>query len=64
MEVLQEPLLEALKIYSRKRRPSAQLLFPRALMKITDLRNISAKGAKKILLEKELLEIFGSRDHL
>ncbi|XP_077382201.1 retinoic acid receptor beta-like isoform X2 [Festucalex cinctus] len=44
VEVLQEPLLEALKIYSRKRRPSAQLLFPRALMKITDLRSISAQG--------------------
>lgn len=44
MEVLQEPLLEALKIYSRKRRPSMPLMFPKALMKITDLRTISAKG--------------------
>lgn len=44
MEVLQEPLLEALKIYSRKRRPSMPLMFPKALMKITDLRSISAKG--------------------
>ncbi|XP_062421664.1 retinoic acid receptor beta-like isoform X2 [Pungitius pungitius] len=44
VEVLQEPLLEALKIYSRKRRPSMPMMFPRALMKITDLRSISAKG--------------------
>lgn len=44
VEVLQEPLLEALKIYSRKRRPSMPLVFPKALMKITDLRSISAKG--------------------
>ncbi|MEQ2214913.1 hypothetical protein XENOCAPTIV_023768 [Xenoophorus captivus] len=44
VEVLQEPLLEALKIYSRKRRPSMPLMFPKALMKITDLRSISAKG--------------------
>lgn len=47
MEVLQEPLLEALKVYSRKRRPSMPLMFPRALMKITDLRTISAKGMKQ-----------------
>lgn len=46
VEVLQEPLLEALKIYSRKRRPSMPLMFPKALMKITDLRSISAKGQK------------------
>ncbi|KAM9805280.1 retinoic acid receptor beta-like [Syngnathus typhle] len=52
VEVLQEPLLEALKIYSRKRRPSAQLLFPRALMKITDLRSISAKGAERVVTLK------------
>lgn len=47
VEVLQEPLLEALKVYSRKRRPSMPLMFPRALMKITDLRTISAKGMKR-----------------
>lgn len=44
VEILQEPLLEALKIYSRKRRPSMPLMFPKVLMKITDLRSISAKG--------------------
>lgn len=49
MEVLQEPLLEALKIYSRKRRPSMPLMFPKALMKITDLRSISAKGQQPLL---------------
>lgn len=48
VEVLQEPLLEALKVYSRKRRPSMPLMFPRALMKITDLRTISAKGMMNI----------------
>ncbi|XP_019734216.1 retinoic acid receptor beta-like isoform X3 [Hippocampus comes] len=58
VEVLQEPLLEALKIYSRKRRPSAQLLFPRALMKITDLRSISAKGAERVVTLK--MEIPGA----
>lgn len=44
MDQLQEPLLEALKIYVRKRRPSMPHMFPKTLMKITDLRSISAKG--------------------
>ncbi|KAM8735077.1 retinoic acid receptor beta-like isoform 1-T1 [Acanthopagrus schlegelii] len=52
VEVLQEPLLEALKIYSRKRRPSMPLMFPKALMKITDLRSISAKGAERVVTLK------------
>uniref|UniRef100_A0A3Q4AG97 Retinoic acid receptor beta n=1 Tax=Mola mola TaxID=94237 RepID=A0A3Q4AG97_MOLML len=52
VEVLQEPLLEALKIYSRKRRPSRPLMFPKALMKITDLRSISAKGAERVVTLK------------
>lgn len=51
VEVLQEPLLEALKIYSRKRRPSMPLMFPKALMKITDLRSISAKGQEAMPCE-------------
>lgn len=42
--MLQEPLLEALKVYVRKRRPSRPHMFPKMLMKITDLRSISAKG--------------------
>lgn len=48
VDQLQEPLLEALKIYVRKRRPSKPHMFPKTLMKITDLRSISAKGGKKI----------------
>lgn len=44
MDKLQEPLLEALKIYVRKRRPNKPHMFPKMLMKITDLRSISAKG--------------------
>uniref|UniRef100_A0A3P9MYC3 Retinoic acid receptor beta n=1 Tax=Poecilia reticulata TaxID=8081 RepID=A0A3P9MYC3_POERE len=58
VEVLQEPLLEALKIYSRRRRPSMPLMFPKALMKITDLRSISAKGAERVVTLK--MEIPGS----
>jgi len=46
IDQLQEPLLEALKIYVRKRRPSKPHMFPKTLMKITDLRSISAKGKK------------------
>lgn len=44
VDILQEPLLEALKIYVRKRRPHKPHMFPKMLMKITDLRSISAKG--------------------
>lgn len=47
MDVLQEPLLEALKIYVRRRRPHKPHMFPKMLMKITDLRSISAKGMCK-----------------
>lgn len=45
VDILQEPLLEALKIYVRKRRPHKPHMFPKMLMKITDLRSISAKGS-------------------
>ncbi|XP_047199668.1 retinoic acid receptor alpha-A-like [Hippoglossus stenolepis] len=44
VDVLQEPLLEALKIYVRRRRPDKPCMFPKILMKITDLRSISVKG--------------------
>lgn len=44
VDKLQEPLLEALKIYARRRRPNKPYMFPRMLMKITDLRGISTKG--------------------
>lgn len=50
VDQLQEPLLEALKIYVRKRRPSKPHMFPKTLMKITDLRSISAKGREDINL--------------
>lgn len=44
VDKLQEPLLEALKIYTRRRRPNKPHMFPRMLMKVTDLRGISTKG--------------------
>ncbi|XP_032183622.1 retinoic acid receptor beta isoform X1 [Lutra lutra] len=58
VDKLQEPLLEALKIYIRKRRPSKPHMFPKILMKITDLRSISAKGAERVITLK--MEIPGS----
>ncbi|XP_037402392.1 retinoic acid receptor beta isoform X1 [Pygocentrus nattereri] len=58
VDKLQEPLLEALKIYVRKRRPSKPHMFPKTLMKITDLRSISAKGAERVISLK--MEIPGS----
>ncbi|XP_051519187.1 retinoic acid receptor beta-like isoform X2 [Myxocyprinus asiaticus] len=58
VDQLQEPLLEALKIYVRKRRPSKPHMFPKTLMKITDLRSISAKGAERVITLK--MEIPGS----
>ncbi|KAF3699606.1 Retinoic acid receptor alpha-B [Channa argus] len=58
VDILQEPLLEALKIYVRKRRPDKPCLFPKILMKITDLRSISVKGAERVITLK--MEIPGS----
>ncbi|KAK3559705.1 hypothetical protein QTP86_017687 [Hemibagrus guttatus] len=58
VDVLQEPLLEALKLYVRKRRPHKPHMFPKMLMKITDLRSISAKGAERVITLK--MEIPGS----
>lgn len=57
VDQLQEPLLEALKIYVRKRRPSKPHMFPKTLMKITDLRSISAKGGKNIPYQITLTKI-------
>ena len=56
VDKLQEPLLEALKIYARRRRPNKPHMFPRMLMKITDLRGISTKGEyeREWLLHKRL----------
>uniref|UniRef100_A0A674GR47 Retinoic acid receptor beta n=1 Tax=Taeniopygia guttata TaxID=59729 RepID=A0A674GR47_TAEGU len=53
VDKLQEPLLEALKIYIRKRRPNKPHMFPKILMKITDLRSISAKE-RVITLKMEI----------
>ncbi|NXD31646.1 RARGB protein, partial [Spelaeornis formosus] len=44
VEQLQEPLLEALRVYARRRRPRQPQRFPQMLLKITDLRGISTKG--------------------
>ncbi|XP_074785590.1 retinoic acid receptor gamma isoform X2 [Athene noctua] len=52
VEALQEPLLEALKVYARRRRPRQPHMFPRMLMKITDLRGISTKGAERAITLK------------
>lgn len=50
VDQLQEPLLEALKIYARRRRPNKPHMFPRMLMKVTDLRGISTKGTHYLCL--------------
>lgn len=52
VDKLQEPLLEALKIYTRRRRPNKPYMFPRMLMKVTDLRGISTKGAERAITLK------------
>ncbi|XP_078465390.1 retinoic acid receptor beta-like isoform X4 [Lampetra fluviatilis] len=58
VERLQEPLLEAMKVYVRRRRPDKPHMFPKLLMKITDLRGISAKGTERVITLK--MEIPGS----
>ncbi|KAL3855377.1 hypothetical protein ACJMK2_014588, partial [Sinanodonta woodiana] len=49
IEELQEPIVEALKHYARSRRKEQPLVFAKMLMKITDLRSISVKGAERVL---------------
>ncbi|NXV05742.1 RARGA protein, partial [Cettia cetti] len=49
VERLQEPLLEALRVYARRRRPQQPQRFPQMLLKITDLRGISTKGAERAI---------------
>uniref|UniRef100_A0A8C6T9G4 Retinoic acid receptor gamma n=1 Tax=Neogobius melanostomus TaxID=47308 RepID=A0A8C6T9G4_9GOBI len=55
VDKLQEPLLEALKIYARRRRPNKPHMFPRMLMKVTDLREsaprVSAERAITLKME-------------
>nr|XP_032807244.1 retinoic acid receptor beta-like isoform X1 [Petromyzon marinus]XP_032807245.1 retinoic acid receptor beta-like isoform X1 [Petromyzon marinus]XP_032807246.1 retinoic acid receptor beta-like isoform X1 [Petromyzon marinus]XP_032807247.1 retinoic acid receptor beta-like isoform X1 [Petromyzon marinus] len=58
VERLQEPLVETLKLYVRRRRPTKPHMFPKMLMKITDLRGISAKGSERVITLK--MEIPGS----
>lgn len=40
------------------------LMFPRALMKITDLRSISAKGQKAAPCQKSIFSLYYLRNHL
>uniref|UniRef100_A0A8C4Q499 Retinoic acid receptor gamma n=1 Tax=Eptatretus burgeri TaxID=7764 RepID=A0A8C4Q499_EPTBU len=49
VEKLQESLLEALRLYVSRNRPSQPHAFPKLLMKITELRAISAKGAERVI---------------
>ncbi|XP_071942583.1 retinoic acid receptor alpha-like isoform X3 [Antedon mediterranea] len=49
IEKMQEPLLEGLRYYVRKRRPLEPHIFAKILMKITDLRSISVKSAERVL---------------
>ncbi|XP_003976047.2 retinoic acid receptor alpha-A-like [Takifugu rubripes] len=58
VDILQEPIVEALKMYVRRRRPEKPCMFPKILMKITDLRSISVKGAERVITLK--MEIPGS----
>ncbi|CAG02080.1 unnamed protein product, partial [Tetraodon nigroviridis] len=58
VDILQEPIVEALKMYVRRRRPDKPCMFPKILMKITDLRSISVKGAERVITLK--MEIPGS----
>ena len=45
IEKIQERLLRALRIYSRNRRPKIPVIYPKLLMKLYDLRNISMRGS-------------------
>ncbi|XP_041374942.1 retinoic acid receptor gamma-like isoform X2 [Gigantopelta aegis] len=49
IEQIQEPMLEALKHYIRSRRQDQPHIFAKLLMKLTDLRSISVKGAEQLL---------------
>lgn len=58
VDKLQEPLLEALKIYTRRRRPNKPHMFPRMLMKVTDLRGISTKGKTSFCPLKSSMKLY------
>ncbi|CAK8673054.1 unnamed protein product [Clavelina lepadiformis] len=52
VENLQESLVEGLKFYARKRRPDTPQVFPKLIMKISDLRSISLRGADRVVSVK------------
>ncbi|XP_018668686.2 nuclear receptor isoform X1 [Ciona intestinalis] len=52
VELLQESLVEGLKYYARKRRPHTPQVFPKLIIKISDLRSISLKGADRVVTVK------------
>jgi len=47
VEQLQESLVEGLKYYARKRRPDLPQIFPKLIMKLSDLRSISLRGDQR-----------------
>ncbi|XP_067935296.1 retinoic acid receptor alpha-A-like isoform X2 [Watersipora subatra] len=49
VEKVQEPYLAALQHYIRQNRPNRPHIFAKLLIKLTDLRSISIKGADKVL---------------
>lgn len=49
VEQLQEPILEGLKHYVRSKRKESPHVFAKMIMKLTDLRSISVKGAERVL---------------
>jgi len=55
VENLQLKLTEGLKYYMRKRRPENKRLFPKLMVKLTDLRSISMKGASRVADVKDEL---------
>nr|BAM66777.1 retinoic acid receptor [Polyandrocarpa misakiensis] len=55
VEKLQEPLVEGLKWFARKKRPNKPHVFPKMLMKIADLRCIGFKGGDRAMsIRKEM----------
>lgn len=48
VQEVQEPLIEALRLYSRHRRPQEPLIFPQLVMKLYDLRTISMRGSERV----------------
>ena len=55
IEKMQEPLLEGLRLYVRKRRPLEPHIFAKILMKITDLRSLSIQSKCLVVVATFLL---------